>query len=121
MAGLVNRAQQSGKRINGVEPRGDADVARHAFGKGVLALVQPAPIEWESHGLEHIERQLALAGHREFAGQGRGGAIGLNFNGLIDESRELARQRLEDGVDIRGRDARRECIDQGIVGRKPRA
>ncbi len=38
---------------------------------------------------------------------------------MIDEARELARQRLEYGVDIRRRNARRKRIDQGIVGREP--
>ena len=48
-----------------------------------------------------------------------GRAVGLHLDGLIDEPRELARQGLEDAVDIRGRDTRRERVDQRVVGREP--
>ena len=69
VSGLVNGAEQTGERIIGVEARGDADVARYAFGEGMLALIEPPPIEWEPQGFEHVERELALAGHAELAGQ----------------------------------------------------
>ncbi len=42
----------------------------------------------------------------------------LNLDRLADQTRQLARQRLEDRVDIRGGYARREAIDQRIVGGK---
>jgi hypothetical protein len=44
----------------------------------------------------------------------------VNFpvSGTGARSGELARQRFEYGIDIRGRYAGRECVDQGIVGRQ---
>jgi hypothetical protein len=50
---------------------------------------------------------------------GSGGPIRLHLDGLVDEARQLARQRLENGVDVGGRDARRETVHQRIVGREP--
>ena len=44
---------------------------------------------------------------------------GLHLDGLVDEARELARQGLEDGVDIGRGDAGREAIHQRIVRCEP--
>ena len=49
MAGLVQRAEQTRERLVRIETRGDADVARHAFGERMLALIEAAAIEREAH------------------------------------------------------------------------
>ena len=90
----------------------------NAFGEGMLALVEPAPIERETQSLEHVDGQRALPRRGEFAGQRRGCVRRLNFDGLVDEARELARQRLEYGVDVGGRNTGREAVDQGVVRRQ---
>ena len=61
VAGLVNRPQQTRKRIAGIEAGRDADVARDTLGEGVLALVEPAAVEGEAERIQHLERELALA------------------------------------------------------------
>ena len=69
MAGLVQGAEQAGEQVVGVESRGDADVAGHAFGEGMLALVQPAAIEREADGLHDLHGQRALLAGGELAGE----------------------------------------------------
>src|ERR1700733_14705854 len=107
MAGLVHGAEQSRERIDRIEARGHPDVAGHALRERVLALVEPAAVERKAKRFQHIEGELPLADRAELAAERSGCPIRLYFDGLIDEPGKLARQRLEDGVDIRGRDARR--------------
>src|ERR1700739_4624103 len=102
MARLVHGAEQTREGVAGIEARGHPDIARYTLRERVLALVQTAPIEPEAQGLEDLERQLTLARHAELAAERDRRAVGLNFDGLVDQARELARQGLEDGVDIRG-------------------
>ena len=45
VAGLVHRAEQSRERIDRIEARGHADVAGHALGERMLALIEPAAVE----------------------------------------------------------------------------
>ena len=119
MAGLVHRAEQSRERIDRIEARGHPNVAGHALRERMLALIEPAAVERKAERFQHLERELTLARRAELAGERNGRAIRLHLDGLIDEPGKLARQRLEDGVDIRGRDTRRERIDQRVVGGEP--
>ena len=114
--GLVHGAEQPGERVARIEARRHANVPRHAFREGMLAFVEPAAIEGESQRLENIHRQRPLARHAELARERQGRAVRLDFDGLVDKARELARQGLEDRVDVRRGNARRESVDQGIVG-----
>ncbi len=119
MAGLVHRAQQTRKRIARIETRGHTNIARDTLGKGMFAFVEPPTVEGEAQGLEHIDGQGALARRRELAGQRRGRVGSLDFDGLVDETGELARQCFEYGVDIARGNARRKSVHQRVVGRQP--
>ena len=91
MIGLVHGAQQTGKEVVRVEARGHPDVARNALGERMFALVETPAIEGEPQGLEHVHRERPLARDAELSDQRNRSAVGLHFNGLIDETGKLAR------------------------------
>jgi hypothetical protein len=115
MAGLVDRTEQAAEQVVGIEARGDAHVAGNALGERVLALVEPAAVERKTYGLQHLDAELALPRDAELAGERQRCGLRLQRDRLVDQAGELARQGLENRVDVRGRDARREHLDQRIV------
>src|SRR5580658_4914248 len=84
----------------------------------MLALIEPAPIERKTQRLEHIDGERSLPRGAELPGERRRRMCRLNFDGLIDEARQLARQRLEYGIDVCRRNTGSKAIDQGIVRSK---
>ena len=116
VAAFVQRAEQARERIVLIEARGDPDIARHALGEGMLALIEAPAIEGKAERLHHLDDQLPLARDGEFAGERLQRVIGLQLDHLVDQARELARQRLEQRVDLLRGDARAELVDQRVVG-----
>ena len=115
MSGLVQRPEQTREDVVGIEACGDADIARHAFGERVLALIQSPALEGETDALHHFHGQGALLARRELAGERQQRASLLQGDRFADERREPARQRLEHRVDIRGGQSGAELVHQRIV------
>ena len=78
-------AEQTGKEVVGIEPRGDADVAGNALGERVLAFVQTSAVEGEADLLHHLHDERSLLARREFAAERRGRPALLKGDGLADE------------------------------------
>ena len=81
----------------------------------MLALIEAAAIERETQCLEHLDGERPLPRGAEFAAERRGRMRRLNFDGLIDEARQLARQRLEYGIDVGCRNTGSKAVNQGVV------
>src|SRR3977135_1286612 len=67
MSGLVQRPEQAGEDVVGIEACGDADIARHAFGERVLALIQSPPLEGKTDALHDFHDQGARLAPPELA------------------------------------------------------
>ena len=118
VSGFVHRAQQPRKRIGAVEARGDADVARHALGEWVLALVDAAAIEWKSDRPHHLDHQRALLAGRKLAAERQRRPLRLQRQRLANQARQPPRQRLENRVDVGGGDTGRKLVHQRVVRRQ---
>ena len=116
--GLVQCAQESGEHVVGIETRGDPDVAGTAFGKGVLALVEPSAIEREADGLHHLDHQCALLAGRKLARQRQQSATLLDRDRLAGQAGQATRERLEHGVDVGGHEPGAELVHECIVRRQ---
>ena len=115
MSGLVQRPEKPREDVVGIKARGDADIARHPFGEGLLALIQSSPLEGKADALHHLHGQGALLARRELAGERQQRVSLLHGDRFADQRREPARQRLEHGVDIRGGQSGAELVHQCIV------
>ena len=118
MPGLVQRTEHAGEQILGVVARGDADIARHAFGERMLAVVDAPAVERKAEGLHQLDDQLALLRDREAAGDRQRGSFLLQRHRLADQCRQAARQRLEHRIDVGHRDTGAELVDQRVVWRE---
>ncbi len=118
MPGLVQRTQQAGEQVVGIETGGDADVARDTFGKGVLAFVQTSAIEGEADLLHDLHDQRTLLAGREFAAERRGRPALLDGDRLADEGGQPPRKSLEHRVDVGRGDAGAELVHERIIGRQ---
>ena len=116
MTGLVQRAQEAGEQVIGRKAGSDADVARHPFGEGLLALIEAAAVEREADRLHHFDGERPLLARGELAAERQQHAALLRDDGLADKRRQPTRKSLEHRIDVRGSDPRGEGIHQRIVG-----
>ncbi len=118
VSGLVQRAEQTGERVCGIVARGEPQVADHALGEWMLALVEPSLVEGKSDRLHDLDHEAALFRGAKAAGDRQQRLLLLLFERFADHARQAARQGLEDRVDVRGAHAGAEFIDQRVVGRE---
>ena len=78
----------------------------HAFGEGMLALVEAAAIEGKADRLHDLDGERPLLAGGELAGERQQGLLLLQRDHLADQRGQAARQRLEHRIDLGGGDAR---------------
>src|SRR3974390_34978 len=98
MTGLVQRAEEPGEHIVGIEARRDADIARNTLGERMLALVEPPAVERETDGLHPLDDQRTLLAGRKFPAERQRGVRLLHGDRLADQAREASRQGFENRV-----------------------
>ena len=118
VAGLVQRAQQSGERLGGIEARGDAHVAGHALGERMFALIETAAIERKPDRLHDLHGERALLAGAELADDGQHGMLLLAREHFADQAGQPPRQRLEHRIDLARGEAGAELIDERVVRRE---
>ncbi len=118
MTGLVHRGQQPGEDVARIQARGDADVARHAFGERMLALVEPPAVEGKPHRLHDFRDEALLLARREAAGHRQQLVLVLLLDDFADQRRQAPRERAEDRVDVGREHARAEFVHERVVRRQ---
>ena len=61
---------------------GDADIARDAFGEGVLAFIQPAAIKGETDGLHDLQTRARWLAGANLPVIGSAGVLALDLDAL---------------------------------------
>jgi hypothetical protein len=115
MAGLMQYAHEPGERIGVAEARGDADVTGQAAGEGMLAFIEAAAVEGKPHRLHHFQRELALLGGRELAGDLHRGTPRLQLDGFVDQPGQTPADGREDGIDLLAAQPGAEFVGECVV------